>query len=175
MIRSGLVKTTEVGSFASTKEGLNALKDVEGWSGVLVESISRNTTEQISKTISTEVGKEMTHEISGNMQHIVKTIQCLTTESGETFVSVVFSRSTDQMCKACFSGEVTGNSISGMISHIFNINELDGNFGELIGSVTSGPSYSSYDELFKNEEFINKAFIYAISKGKTEITKLIQK
>ena len=103
MIRSGLVKNTEVGSFASTKEGLNALKDIEGWSAVHMESISRNTTEQINKTISSEVGEEMTHEFTTNMQHMVKTIQCLTTESGETYVSVVFSKSTDQMCKACFS------------------------------------------------------------------------
>lgn len=175
MIRSGLVKNTEVGSFASTKEGLNALKDIEGWSAVHVESISRSTTEEINKTISSEVGEEMTHEFTRNMQHMVKTIQCLTTESGETYVSVVFSKSTDQMCKTCFSDEVTVKSVSGIIRHVFNIDELDGNFAELIGTVKNGPSYSSYDELFKNEEFINKAFIYAVSKGKSEITELIQK
>lgn len=175
MIRSGLVKTTEVGSFTLNKEGINALKDVEGWSGVYIQSMTNFTSNELTRTISTETGQEMTHEFARNIEHMIKTVQCLTTESGETFVSVTFTGAKEQMCKACFSNAVTGESTSAIVCHVFNIDELDGNFAELIGTVKNGPSYSSYFELLSNDEFIENAFIHAVKHGIKEITKEIHK
>ena len=163
MIRTGAVQYTEVGSFMGTKVGMEALKDVEGWSGVHVMSFTTNA----SKAIENELG----HSIWRKFDEFCNSVQCLTTESGETFVCVTSTRDIETMCKTCFQSTTNFSGERSLIHHVFNLDELGGNFKELIGNVTQGPSYDAFDKLLDNDEFIKKAVLHAIKNGKEHIQK----
>lgn len=166
MIRTGAVQWTEVGSFTGSKVGMKALKDVEGWSGVHIMSFTTNS----SKAIENELG----HGIWRKFDEFCNCVQCLTTESGETFVCVTSSRDIESMCKTCFQTAATYSSERSIIHHVFNIDELGGNFKELIGNVTQGPSYDAFDKLLDNKDFIEKAVMHAIENGKEDIMRSVK-
>lgn len=164
LIKNEAFIATEIGGFTHNAVGRSALKDALGWSGTYVESMSRSSTESLTKTIQDELGTKVASQFSDNFQSVIKTVQCLTTESGETFISVFFSRNAQTISKACFGTEEL-KYVGGVVQHVFNIDELGGNFKELIGEVVAGQSYDSYSELLKNEDFINNAITYAVKHG----------
>lgn len=164
LIRNGSIAFTEVAGFEHNAVGRAALKDVLGWSGIYVEDMARSSTEELTKTVQNELGTKVASEFSQNFQSVLKTVQCLTTESGETFVSVFFARDAQTISKACF-GTTEYKSIHGLIQHVFNIEDLGGNFKELIGEVVTGQSYDSYSELLNNKDFIDKAIAYGVKHG----------
>ena len=164
LIKNEAFIATEIGGFTHNAVGRSALKDALGWSGTYVESMSRSSTESLTKTIQDELGTKVASQFSDNFQSVIKTVQCLTTESGETFISVFFSRNAQTISKACFGTEEL-KYVGGVVQHVFNIDKLDGNFKELIGEVVAGQSYDSYSELLKNEDFINNAITYAVKHG----------
>ncbi len=164
LIRNGSIAFTEVAGFEHNAVGRAALKDILGWSGIYVEDMARKSTESLTKTIHDEFGHKVASEFSENFQSVLKSVQCLTTESGETFVSVFFARDAQTISKACF-GTTEYKSIHGIIQHVFNIEDLGGNFKELIGEVVTGQSYDSYSELLNNKEFIDKAIAYGVTQG----------
>lgn len=166
MIQTGAVQYTEVGSFMGTKEGIKALEDVEGWSGVHMISLAKKT----STAIENELGSSVTRKL----EKLCNSIQCLTTESGETFVSVTISKNIHEMCGASFKSNVDYDVKRSFIRHVFNIDELGGNFKELIGNVTDGPSYDAFDKLINNNEFIEKAFAHATKNGKEDILHIVK-
>lgn len=166
LIRNGSIGFTEVAGFEHNAVGRAALKDVLGWSGTYVEDMARQSTEQLTKTVQNELGTKVASQFSENFQSVLKTVQCLTTESGETFVSVFFARDAQTISKACF-GTTEYKSIHGIIQHVFNIEDLGGNFKELIGEVVAGQSYDSYSELLNNKDFIDKAIAYGVNHGDT--------
>jgi hypothetical protein len=166
MIKTGAVQYTEVNSFMGSDIGMKALKEVEGWSGVHVMSFTEST----SKAIENELGSSITRKFD----EFCSTVQCLTTESGETFVSVVTTRDIEEMCQYSFQSAANFSGERSIIDHVFNIEELGGNFKELIGTVTQGPSYAAFDKLLDNDEFIKEAVLHAIKNGKKEILKSVK-